>query len=436
MVVVERKDGGGALVLSHAPWRRWEFADGDAARAAVDDAAGLVDDGSVDDGGHGSDARAGTRVDPRAQSETDCGQYRVDGPWVYGVIESIGETGPVVGRVLGEADIDIDPPRFAGPFADELLRARPPRMPPASASSSSSSASSSSSSSASSSSTTSSPPTLSPAQLAQLRDSGFLEWRGALPASAAAVLRDEARKMEASMERSGQDPSIRRDRLLFVDVGGGEAEPRGPLHAGFKFLEGLGAQVGSWQGHRLLRPPQGMLACYPGEQQAFYTAHLDNERDAFGFWRNHRALTAILYLGAEDWAAADGGALQCAELDVEVLPRAGTVVLFDSQAVRHAVAPTSRPHRLAVSLWFVTRRLLCEDAQPPVGPELNFQLPEAPSAAIAIAIAAAAATKKRGQADGGVPPVKKPKAAPVCTVNAAAFADAGNDKDAPFTLFG
>jgi hypothetical protein len=84
-----------------------------------------------------------------------------------------------------------------------------------------------------------------------------------------------------------------------------------------------------------------------------------------------RSLTAILYLNDADWDGApeaDGGCLTCfvgADADdvvggsarriERVNPAGGTLVLFDSRYLLHAVQP-SRRDRMALTLWVVGRK--------------------------------------------------------------------------------
>ena len=160
-------------------------------------------------------------------------------------------------------------------------------------------------------------------------------------------------------------------------------------------------------GAPLLLPPVGMLAVYDGNRSK-YVAHVDNdlvtdEVSGEWHWRNARVLTTILYLnpcegseadGSEGeqerhWEAADGGVLRywpsyrsvpgqggdgpsCIEdtigeaaragTAVDVLPVGGTVVMFDSRRLRHAVCPAHR-RRVALSAWFVSAATIIEETE-------------------------------------------------------------------------
>jgi predicted 2-oxoglutarate/Fe(II)-dependent dioxygenase YbiX len=143
----------------------------------------------------------------------------------------------------------------------------------------------------------------------------------------------------------------------------------------------------------LRAPPAGlMVSMY--QNGAAYTAHRDGVvRSERGLWPAARAvacalrgppvsarraltqlavstsdvrfreLTAILYLNPVSWSEKDGGALRifggCKENDpdgrtatsvTDVLPLGGTLVVFDSSSVLHAVLPSSR-QRFAATVW-------------------------------------------------------------------------------------
>ena len=91
------------------------------------------------------------------------------------------------------------------------------------------------------------------------------------------------------------------------------------------------------------------FALYP--PGAFYQKHLDRFRDD-----DRRTVSAVYYLN-DDWQAEQGGTLRLypqdgAELDV--LPTAGTLVLFISAELPHEVLPATR-ERLSLTGWFRRR---------------------------------------------------------------------------------
>lgn len=91
------------------------------------------------------------------------------------------------------------------------------------------------------------------------------------------------------------------------------------------------------------------FALYP--QGAFYQKHLDRFRDD-----DRRAVSAVFYLN-RDWQAEQGGALRLYLADGsshDVLPEAGTLVVFLSADMPHEVLPATR-ERLSLTGWFRRR---------------------------------------------------------------------------------
>jgi SM-20-related protein len=92
-------------------------------------------------------------------------------------------------------------------------------------------------------------------------------------------------------------------------------------------------------------------AVYPPE--TYYRKHLDRFADD-----DTRMLSCILYLNPH-WRIEQGGQL-CLYLEdgrtVEVLPQAGTLVLFRSDQLYHEVRPTTQP-RYSLTGWFRRRGL-------------------------------------------------------------------------------
>ena len=112
------------------------------------------------------------------------------------------------------------------------------------------------------------------------------------------------------------------------------------------------------------------LLTYPLGGDARYTPHRDNVRRG-GNWLNDRVYTLIAYCN-EGWREANGGALRLyphapedgmepAGVAVDVMPRAGTVLLFRSDLL-HEVRPCSPctggpSHRMALTMWACARRV-------------------------------------------------------------------------------
>lgn len=91
------------------------------------------------------------------------------------------------------------------------------------------------------------------------------------------------------------------------------------------------------------------FAMYPSG--AFYQKHLDRFHDD-----DRRVVTCITYLN-EDWLSEQGGELRM-YLDNEcihdVLPQAGTLIVFMSAQWPHEVLPATRD-RLSITGWFLRR---------------------------------------------------------------------------------
>jgi SM-20-related protein len=92
------------------------------------------------------------------------------------------------------------------------------------------------------------------------------------------------------------------------------------------------------------------FALYP--PGAGYERHLDAFQQD-----NPRRLSAVLYLNRH-WHVADGGELAIYDEEGHevrrILPEAGTLVLFLSQSIPHAVLPATR-WRASIAAWFRVR---------------------------------------------------------------------------------
>ena len=94
---------------------------------------------------------------------------------------------------------------------------------------------------------------------------------------------------------------------------------------------------------------EGHFALYP--PGTFYQKHLDRFRDD-----DRRAVSAVFYLNS-DWQPEQGGALRLYLADGrerDVLPEAGTLVVFLSADLPHEVLPATR-ERLSLTGWFRRR---------------------------------------------------------------------------------
>ena len=94
---------------------------------------------------------------------------------------------------------------------------------------------------------------------------------------------------------------------------------------------------------------EGHFALYP--PGTFYQKHLDRFRDD-----DRRAVSAVFYLNS-DWLPEQGGALRLYLADgreLDVLPEAGTLVVFLSADLAHEVLPATR-ERLSLTGWLRRR---------------------------------------------------------------------------------
>jgi SM-20-related protein len=140
-------------------------------------------------------------------------------------------------------------------------------------------------------------------------------------------------------------PAIRGDRLCWLDGAATPAEAS--LLASFEALRSTlnrELQLG-------LTDFECHYAHYaPG---AAYVRHLD--RSPAGA---ERVISMVLYLN-EDWSEADAGELwlHAEGGRVALLPKAGTMVLFESARLEHEVRPARRD-RLSIAGWFRRRSAL------------------------------------------------------------------------------
>jgi SM-20-related protein len=104
--------------------------------------------------------------------------------------------------------------------------------------------------------------------------------------------------------------------------------------------QGLYLGLEDFESHFALYPPG-----------AFYLKHLDRFRD-----NDRRTVSVVLYLN-QDWQAEQGGALRLYLVGGEtfdVLPQAGSLLVFLSAQMPHEVLPATR-ERLSLTGWFRRR---------------------------------------------------------------------------------
>lgn len=109
-------------------------------------------------------------------------------------------------------------------------------------------------------------------------------------------------------------------------------------------------------GHPLSRGVEATFVVY--EPGCFYRRHVDSLAGVDPAGSGGRAYSFVVYLtGEQPWQPSDGGALRVfcdalgEEVEEEVLPAAGLLVLFDSKRVSHEVMPTRRQRTCLVG-WF------------------------------------------------------------------------------------
>lgn len=189
--------------------------------------------------------------------------------------------------------------------------------------------------------------------LDDLASHGWSQQRLPLPAARLGALADECRQRYASgaMSRAaigrgqGQthDNSVRGDHIQWLNPGESATVDQylGLLDT---LREALNRELflglEDYECHFALYPPG-----------SFYRRHLDRFRDD-----DRRTVTTVFYLN-EDWQAADGGQLRIELPDGrthEVLPEAGTLVVFMSADFPHEVL-AARRERLSITGWYRRR---------------------------------------------------------------------------------
>lgn len=194
---------------------------------------------------------------------------------------------------------------------------------------------------------------LIPRILDDLAERGWSVQSFALPAPLSAELAAECRRRHAAGELAraavgrggGQvlDEGIRGDHIQWLALGQSAVTDRylallDELRGALNRELFLGLE--DYECHFALYPPG-----------SFYRRHLDRFRDD-----DRRTVTTVCYLN-DDWQAQHGGALRI-ELpggtEHDVLPAAGTLVVFMSADFPHEVLPASR-ERLSLTGWYRRR---------------------------------------------------------------------------------
>ncbi|MGJ8673697.1 2OG-Fe(II) oxygenase [Rubritalea sp.] len=145
---------------------------------------------------------------------------------------------------------------------------------------------------------------------------------------------------------------IRSDSIFWL-----EEDDKAPVAEAW--IEGMNGLCEYFRRHLFLSlwSYEGHLAQYPAE--GFYKAHLDQHAQTLA-----RQVSVIAYLN-EDWSESDGGTLRLyTDMEkgvngpfIDILPKAGTVVIFRSADFWHEVLPSKRT-RLSLTGWLRGREEL------------------------------------------------------------------------------
>ena len=186
-----------------------------------------------------------------------------------------------------------------------------------------------------------------------LAEHGWSQQKLFIPQALTLALADECRSRAAqgALARAGIgrgeaqqiSEGIRGDRIQWLEPG--QAACCDQYLALFDELrmalnQGLYLGLEDYESHFALYPPG-----------AFYQKHQDRFR-----YDDRRAVSAVFYLN-RDWQAEQGGALRLYLADGsshDVLPEAGTLVVFLSADLPHEVLPATR-ERLSLTGWFRRR---------------------------------------------------------------------------------
>ncbi|MGJ8676292.1 MAG: 2OG-Fe(II) oxygenase [Akkermansiaceae bacterium] len=145
---------------------------------------------------------------------------------------------------------------------------------------------------------------------------------------------------------------IRSDSIFWLDK-------NDPAPAAERWIDSMNDLCAHFRRHLFLplSSYEGHLALYPAA--GFYKAHLDRHAHTLA-----RQISIIAYLN-EDWAESDGGQLRLYNdpeqgitgPSIDVVPEAGTLVIFRSADFWHEVLPSKRP-RLSLTGWLRGREEL------------------------------------------------------------------------------
>ncbi len=191
--------------------------------------------------------------------------------------------------------------------------------------------------------------------VSELATRGWTILRDFLPPEIVKQLREDAREgisrnqfHEAGVGRGADhevESAIRGDKVLWIDSSDATSAQQAYWHA----IEELQADLNRGLFLSLVSFEAQFAVYAPG---AFYKSHVDRFDAA-----DERMISCTLYLN-DSWSLEDGGALRLhvGGGPVDVLPEAGTMVVFRSDSVPHEVLVSNR-ERYSLTGWF-RRRLL------------------------------------------------------------------------------
>ena len=145
------------------------------------------------------------------------------------------------------------------------------------------------------------------------------------------------------------DKTIRGDFIKWIN----EAEARPKERLFFEKINDLVAYLNRTCFLGILQK-EFHYAIYP--KGTFYKRHLDTFQND-----DRRKLSMVCYLNDDSWIANNGGELTIylpegnGERALDIIPRPGRVVIFESQILEHEVKPVLASERLSITGWLKTR---------------------------------------------------------------------------------
>ena len=145
------------------------------------------------------------------------------------------------------------------------------------------------------------------------------------------------------------DKSIRGDFILWIN----EAEGRAVERRFFAKINDLVAYLNRTCFLGILQK-EFHYAVYP--TGTFYKRHLDTFQND-----DRRKLSMVCYLNDDSWIASNGGELtlylpsETGETALDIIPRPGRMVIFESQVLEHEVKPVLASERFSITGWLKTR---------------------------------------------------------------------------------